>query len=82
RALVRDVTARAENRGEALVVLEGSPTFYGRLGFEPSVPHGIHIDLPSWAPPGAAQVLRLSNYDSAIRGHLVYPPAFDAVSER
>jgi putative acetyltransferase len=81
-ALVRDVTARVDHRGEPLVVLEGSPVFYGRLGFEHSVLHGIRIDLPSWAPPEAAQVLRLRNYDSSIRGTLVYPPAFDAVSER
>jgi putative acetyltransferase len=80
-ALVREVTTRADDRGEPLVVLEGSPAFYGRLGFEPSVPHGIEITLPSWAPPGAAQVLRLGKYDASIRGRVVYPPAFDAVAE-
>jgi len=37
-ALVRAVTARVDEAGEPLVVLEGSPTFYGRLGFEYSVP--------------------------------------------
>lgn len=79
--LVQQVTDLAENRGEPLVVLEGSPTFYRPLGFEHSVPHGIHITLPSWAPPEAAQVLRLTNYDPALRGRVVYPPAFDQVSE-
>jgi putative acetyltransferase len=81
-ALVREVTARVDDRGEPLVVLEGSPKYYGRFGFEHSVPHGIRIDLPTWAPPEAAQILRLRNYDPSIRGKVAYPPAFDAVSER
>jgi putative acetyltransferase len=80
-ALVRAVTTRADERGEPLVVLEGSPVFYGRLGFEHSVPHGIRITLPSWAPAEAAQALRLRNYDPSIRGRVVYPPAFDDVTE-
>jgi putative acetyltransferase len=79
-ALVREVTARADERGEPLVVLEGSPAFYGRLGFEHAVPHGIKITLPSWAPAEAAQVLRLRGYDPALRGRVVYPPAFDDVT--
>ena len=80
-ALVREVTARADARGEPLVVLEGSPVFYGRLGFEHCVPHGIEITLPSWAPPEAAQMMRLRTYDPSLRGRVVYPPAFDAVTE-
>ena len=80
-ALVREVTARADGRGEPVVVLEGNPAFYGRLGFEHAVPFGIQITLPSWAPPEAAQVMRLRNYDPSIRGQVVYPPAFDDVVE-
>lgn len=79
--LVREVVARAERRGEPLVVLEGDPRFYGRLGFEPATRYGIEFTLPSWAPPEAAQVLRLAGYDRPIRGRVVYPPAFDVVSE-
>ena len=78
---MRAVTARADVRGEPLVVLEGSPLFYARLGFEHAAPHGIDITLPSWAPPEAAQVLRLRNYDASLRGRVVYPPAFDEVTE-
>jgi len=37
-------------------------------------------DIFRRAPPEAAQILRLRNYDSSIRGHVVYPPAFDDVS--
>ena len=80
-ALVRSVTAEADALGEPLVVLEGSPLFYGRLGFEHSLLYGIEITLPSWAPPEAAQVLRLSGWSPSIRGRVRYPPAFDAFSE-
>ena len=78
-ALVAAVTAEADRRGEPLVVLEGNPKYYGRLGFEPSAPQGITITLPSWAPAEAAQLMRLGSYDPAIRGHVIYPPAFDGV---
>lgn len=81
KALVAQVTARADARGEPLVVLEGDPNYYGRLGFEPAAAHGITIALPSWAPPQAAQVMRLRHDDASIRGHVVYPPAFDLVAE-
>lgn len=79
-ALVRDVVARVDALGEPFVVLEGSPAYYGRLGFEYSVPFGVHITLPDWAPPEAAQISRLSHYDPAIRGLVVYPKAaLDAI---
>jgi putative acetyltransferase len=81
-ALVREVTDRADARGEPLVVLEGSPKYYGRFGFEHAVPLGIEIMLPAWAPPEAAQVLRLRRYDPLLRGRVAYPPAFDEVTER
>jgi len=78
-ALVRAVTAQAAELGEPLVVLEGSPTYYCRFGFEYATPLGIHINLPLWAPPEAAQVLRLAGYNAVWRGQVVYPPAFDDV---
>ena len=36
--------------------------------------------LPDWAPPEAAQVLRLRAYDPSVQGRVVYPPAFDEVA--
>lgn len=80
-ALVQEVTVRAGARGEPLVVLEGNPAYYGRLGFEPASASGISITLPPWAPPEAAQVLRLGRYDPSLRGQVVYPAAFDGVTE-
>jgi putative acetyltransferase len=79
-ALVRASLAFAEARGEPIVILEGSPTYYGRLGFEHAAEHGIEIHLPDWAPPEAAQVTRLANFDAndpMLRGTVVYQPAFD-----
>jgi putative acetyltransferase len=76
RALVRAVVAVAEARGEALVVLEGSPRYYGPLGFEHAIPHGIAINLPDWAPPEAAQVMRFGAADPALTGTIEYPPYF------
>jgi putative acetyltransferase len=79
--LVREVTSRADALGEPLVVLEGSPAFYGRLGFEPASRHGIHIHLPSWAPPEAAQVRLLQHHTPILRGQVLYPPAFTLVTD-
>jgi putative acetyltransferase len=76
-ALVRAVTELAADRGEPVVILEGDPAYYGRFGFEHATPLGIDIHLPSWAPPEAAQVLRLPSYEPSMRGQVVYPPAFD-----
>jgi len=79
-ALVHAVIRAADRRGEPLVVLEGAPNYYRRFGFECSVPLGIEIRMPSWAPPEAAQLLRLRNYDPSLRGRVIYPPAFDEAS--
>jgi putative acetyltransferase len=80
-ALVRRVTELADGLGAPFVILEGAPGYYGRLGFEHAVRYGVEINLPSWAPPEAAQLLRLSRYDPSVRGRVVYPPAFDEVTE-
>jgi putative acetyltransferase len=79
-ALVREVCARVDAAGEPCVVLEGSPVYYSRFGFEPSAPLGVTLPLPEWAPPDAGQLLRLRHYDPARHGNVVYPPAFDDVT--
>lgn len=81
-ALVRAAIAVADQRGDPLVVLEGSPAYYSRFGFEHSTLYGIEIHLPDWAPPEAAQVLRLSSFDPgdiSLRGTVIYPEAFDGL---
>ena len=81
-ALVRAAATRADQRGEPLVVLEGSPAYYARFGFEAAAAFGIELPLPDWAPAEAAQVLRLSSFDPhdhARRGRVIYPSAFDGL---
>ena len=80
RALVAAVVALAAQNGETLVVLEGSPDYYGRLGFEPASKYGMRLPLPEWAPPEAAQLLPLHGFDPTdptLNGHVVYPHPFD-----
>jgi len=81
--LVRAVSEIADRFGEPLIVLEGDPTYYSQFGFEPAATLGIDMPLPDWAPPEAAQVLRLSSFDpgdARLRGRVTYPPAFDGFS--
>lgn len=79
-ALVRASLAVAEAHGEPLVILEGSPAYYGRFGFEHSSRYGIEIPLPDWAPPRSGQVMPLIAFDPddpTLGGKVVYPAAFD-----
>jgi hypothetical protein len=63
------------------VVLEGSPSYYGRLGFKfgPGVPNH-NRPARHWAPHEAAQVYLLSSYHPTITGRVEYPPAIAAAS--
>ncbi len=75
RALVEEGLARCDRRGEPLVVLEGIPSYYPRFGFEPAADY--HVDKPAHEIPDEAfMVYRLTAYDPAYRGRLVYPTAF------
>jgi putative acetyltransferase len=79
-ALVRAALHAAERLSEPLVVLEGSPRFYGRLGFRYAPALGITMDLPEWASREAAQVFLLPAHDPGVRGHVEYPPAIADVT--
>ncbi|EAQ00917.1 GCN5-related N-acetyltransferase [Janibacter sp. HTCC2649] len=77
--LVRAALAGAEAAGEPMVILQGSPRWYGSRGFEDSRPHGIHMELPDWAPREAGQVALLTAYDPddpSLRGEISYPPVY------
>jgi putative acetyltransferase len=80
-ALLHAICAVCDDRGEPVVVLQGNPAYYRRVGFEPCAPLGITMDLPDWAPTEAAQLRRLTNYDPSVVGRVVYPDAFDNLSE-
>lgn len=75
-ALVRAALEIAEARKEPMVVVEGVPSYYPRLGFERARPRGIeppHLEIPD-----EAWMMRpLSAYSPRYRGRVEYPPAFD-----
>jgi putative acetyltransferase len=75
-AVIRKAIELADDMGLPMILVEGSPTYYGRFGFEHAVRRGIHFDLPDWAPAEAAQVLPLARFDPRLRGKVEYPPAF------
>jgi putative acetyltransferase len=73
--LIRFGLAEVARRTEPLVFLEGSPTFYGRLGFEAGGPHGFR--RPSLRiPEPAFQVHLLPAYEPWMTGTLVYSRVF------
>lgn len=80
-ALVSAVVAAADAAGDPLVALQGNPLYYGRLGFESADARGVHMDLPSWAPREAAQVMVLSGYTPSVRGELELAAPFGALPE-
>ena len=74
-ALVRAGLAAADARGEPLVLVLGHPEYYPRFGFRPASQLGIAAPDPR-IPNAVFMALPLSSYDPAIRGRVVFPPAF------
>ena len=83
-ALVRFGLEELVRRDVPMVVLEGSPGYYGRLGFIPGSDIGLR--RPSLRIPEAAfQVKMLPSFESWMTGTVVYRPEFwhhDAVGLR
>lgn len=82
--LVRRSLELLQARPEPAVFLEGSPSFYGRLGFRPGGDAGFTAPSPR-IPPAAFQFVPLPAYEPWMTGALVYPDAFwehDAVGLR
>ena len=74
-ALIGHGLRQVAGRPEPLVLLEGSPTFYRRFGFEPAGPHGFR--RPSLRiPEPAFQVIRQPSYEPWMTGTLVYSRVF------
>lgn len=84
RALVLTTLSRLADRPEPLVLLEGDPAYYSRLGFVPAT--GLGLTRPSVRiPEPAFQAWPLPSYDASVTGALVYPDVFwrhDAVGLR
>lgn len=83
-ALVRAGVAESQRTGVPLVVLEGSPAYYGRLGFVAGGSLGLR--RPSLRIPEAAfQAVAAPTYEPWMTGTVVYPEVFwaaDAVGLR
>ena len=83
-ALVARAVAESEAAGAPVVVLEGDPGYYSRLGFRPAAELGIAPASPR-VPAPAFQAVRLAAYEHWMRGPIVYPETFwthDAVGLR
>jgi putative acetyltransferase len=83
-ALVARAVAAAEATGVPVVVLEGDPGYYSRLGFRPASELGITRASPR-VPAPAFQAVRFAAYEAWMRGQVVYPETFwthDAVGLR
>ena len=75
RALVEAVLAAADELGEPLVLVEGIPSYYPKLGFRSATELGLERPDPT-IPEAAWMVRTLSAYDPARRGRVVYPAAY------
>jgi len=74
-ALVHTVLGAADALGEPLVALLGSPAYYGRYGFRPSLEYGITAPDPAYGE--YFQVRTLSAYEPALCGTFAYATPFD-----
>ncbi|TQL67929.1 putative acetyltransferase [Nocardioides albertanoniae] len=74
-ALMHAVLDAADGLGEPVVVLLGSPDYYGRFGFVPAASIGIEAPDPAWGD--YFQARPLAAYDSSLRGPFRYAAPFD-----
>lgn len=74
-ALVRAALDGVRSFGEALVLLEGNPAYYGRFGFVRADELGL-LPPPS-TPASAFQVAVLDESRPLPQGRVVYAPPFD-----
>ncbi|MFN2517855.1 MAG: GNAT family N-acetyltransferase, partial [Jatrophihabitantaceae bacterium] len=74
-ALVEAALAEAERQGSPAVFLEGSPTYYGRRGFQAATPKGLSRPSPR-IPDRGWQVALLPAHETWMTGQVVYPDAF------
>ena len=75
RALVDAAADEAERLGAPLVLLEGDPAYYRRLGFQPAARHGL-VRPSVRIPEPACQVRLLPAHEDWMTGALVYPDVF------
>ena len=76
-ALVQYGLDRADELGEALVIVLGHPSFYSRFGFVQSTYYGIKS--PFEVSAEAFMVKPLKNYEIKYTGDVIYPQVFNNV---
>ncbi len=74
KALMHTVLGAADAAGEPLVALLGSPDYYRRFGFQPSIAVGINPPEAAWGE--YFQVRTLSAFDPKLTGDFVYARPF------
>jgi putative acetyltransferase len=72
-ALMHETIRIAHERREPLLLIEGSPEYYGRFGFTRADERGIEMPPESRAPQ-FFMIRPLGAYDPTLRGRAVYPP--------
>lgn len=75
-ALMNALLDAAEAHDVPLVVLLGSPAYYGRFGFRPAVELGVTPPEPEWGDAFQARPLRA--YTPSLAGPFEYAPAFSS----
>jgi len=71
-ALMHETIRIAEELGEPLLLIEGSPKYYGRFGFTRADAVGIEPP-PEARGPQYFMIRPLGAYDPSLRGRAVYP---------
>jgi putative acetyltransferase len=71
-ALMGETIRIADGRAEPLLLIEGSPTYYGRFGFTRADAVGIEPP-PEAQGPQYFMIRALGAYDPTLRGRAVYP---------
>jgi putative acetyltransferase len=77
--LLRAVIEGADAAGEPMIVLLGSPDFYGRFGFVAASTVGIESPDPAWGR--YFQVRTLSAHDAGMIGRFRYPAPFQGLKQ-
>ena len=72
-ALMQETIRVVDERGEPLLLIEGSPRYYGRFGFTRADEVGIEPP-PEARGPQYFMIRPLTAYDPGLRGRAVYPP--------
>ena len=76
--LVRTALGIADELNEPLFLVLGFPAYYRRFGFQRASAFGIAP--PDGIPDDAWMPVTLSSYSPALRGKVIWPPAFSGVT--